>query len=126
MKVRLALWMRYLSGLIDLSGLKVFVVGSGAIGCELLKTFALMGVAEQAHHGDDTGGGGAGSWQQLLHGKPLAHHARGARSGALGAQLGKPNIQMMIWDDDFREFCRPMSIGDVKSNASARRIFADV
>merc|ERR1719265_91263 len=26
---------------------------------------------------------------------------------AIGAQLGKPNIQMMIWDDDFREFCRP-------------------
>lgn len=39
----------------ELSGLKVFVVGSGAIGCELLKTFALMGVAEQAPHGDDAG-----------------------------------------------------------------------
>jgi len=28
----------------ELANLRVFVVGSGAIGCELLKTFALMGV----------------------------------------------------------------------------------
>ena len=31
----------------ELSRLRIFVVGSGAIGCELLKTFALMGVATQ-------------------------------------------------------------------------------
>lgn len=37
----------------ELAGLKVFVVGSGAIGCELLKTFSLMGVAERgsSQHG---------------------------------------------------------------------------
>ena len=28
----------------ELAGMRVFVVGSGAIGCELLKTFALLGV----------------------------------------------------------------------------------
>ena len=41
---------------------------------------------------------------------------------AIGAQLGKPNIQMMIWDDDFREFCRPMSIGDVKSVCTVKLV----
>jgi len=28
-----------------LAGLKVFLVGAGALGCELLKNFAMMGVA---------------------------------------------------------------------------------
>ena len=35
----------------ELSSLKVFVVGSGAIGCELLKNFALLGIG-QASAGD--------------------------------------------------------------------------
>ena len=30
----------------ELKGMRVFVVGSGAIGCELLKNFALMGLGE--------------------------------------------------------------------------------
>jgi ThiF family len=30
----------------ELAQLKVFIVGSGAIGCELMKTFALMGIGE--------------------------------------------------------------------------------
>lgn len=32
----------------ELSSLKVFVVGAGAIGCELLKTFSLLGVGQQS------------------------------------------------------------------------------
>jgi ubiquitin-activating enzyme E1 len=36
----------------ELKGLKIFVVGSGAIGCEVLKTLALMGVSEGG--GDDS------------------------------------------------------------------------
>lgn len=35
----------------ELSNLKVFVVGSGAIGCELLKNFALLGIGQA--RGDD-------------------------------------------------------------------------
>ena len=41
----------------ELAGLKVFLVGSGAIGCELLKTLSLMGVATAT--GTTTGASGS-------------------------------------------------------------------
>eukprot|EP01088_Endostelium_zonatum_P018596 TRINITY_DN601_c1_g1_i1.p1 TRINITY_DN601_c1_g1~~TRINITY_DN601_c1_g1_i1.p1 ORF type:complete len:1114 (-),score=340.65 TRINITY_DN601_c1_g1_i1:96-3416(-) len=34
-----------------LSGLKIFMIGSGAIGCEMLKNFALMGLGEGKNNG---------------------------------------------------------------------------
>lgn len=37
----------------ELARLKVFVVGAGAIGCELLKTFALIGIGEGDRAGSD-------------------------------------------------------------------------
>lgn len=44
----------------ELAGLKVFVVGSGAIGCELMKTFALMNMC--------IGDGGSGSRGSIITG----------------------------------------------------------
>lgn len=41
----------------ELKQLRVFVVGSGAIGCELLKTFALLGVGEMAPLPQDSSAG---------------------------------------------------------------------
>ena len=39
----------------ELASMKIFVVGSGAIGCELLKTFALLGVGVGSGGGSDVG-----------------------------------------------------------------------
>ena len=39
----------------ELASMKIFVVGSGAIGCELLKTFALLGVGVGSSGGSDVG-----------------------------------------------------------------------
>ena len=44
-----------------LAGLRVFLVGSGALGCEFLKNLALMGVATAAEAGEAEGGEAAGA-----------------------------------------------------------------
>lgn len=54
----------------ELAGLRIFVVGSGAIGCELLKTFSLMGVAQ----GSPSGGDSRGLWSKV---------GRGGRGGVI-------------------------------------------
>lgn len=59
----------------ELARLKVFVVGSGAIGCELLKTLSLMGVAtgDTGPCGDASGSGGSTS----RHGSSLWSNLQG-------------------------------------------------
>jgi hypothetical protein len=67
----------------ELASMKVFIVGSGAIGCELLKTFALLGVgcgysssgitpadggASEPREGSGVNGPGEGLWEGLSDG----------------------------------------------------------
>ena len=61
----------------ELAGLKVFLVGSGAIGCELLKTLSLMGVATAT--GTTTGASGSDDtasslWRDLQRGHRVDGH----------------------------------------------------
>ena len=81
----------------ELAALKVFVVGAGAIGCELLKTFALMGVGawepRRASNSSSGSGGGKGS----------ANASRRAPRAANGTRLFPPRGGLVVTDMDHIE-----------------------
>lgn len=92
----------------ELAGLKVFIVGAGAIGCELLKTFALLGV-------------GTGGKTRLL---------SSAQTRSLWQQHGLENGGIIVTDNDHIErsnlnrqlLFRPKHIGLAKSTIAAEQV----
>lgn len=66
----------------ELRRMRVFVVGAGAIGCELLKNFALMGVGSGARYSDSSKGVASPKMKGKTH-----NTKRG--SGASGEQLAR-------------------------------------
>ena len=41
---------------------------------------------------------------------------------AIGSKLGKQGVQMLMFDPDFQEFCKPDSLADVKLECKVKLV----
>jgi ubiquitin-activating enzyme E1 len=118
-----------------LRSLKVFLVGAGALGCEFLKNFAMMGVgcsgdavADRAEAGGESNGHGAGNGAAAASALPPSVPSSSAARNAASVAGPHGGGSVLVTDDDVieksnlsRQFLfRDWDLGKPKSTAAAR------